>query len=85
MKHIKPNNYFYFLISLIALFAVPQLMAGQYDYPYAHNRNIVDIDVVSDYGRLFKQYPVNNYNTSVQRAYLEAKDGKSYGIKVKNK
>ncbi len=60
-------------------------MAGHDDYRYTNNRNIVDIDVVSDYGRQFKQYPVNNRNTSVQRAYLEAKDGKSYGIKVKNK
>lgn len=85
MKFIKPNNYFYFLLSLVALFAVPQLMAGHNDYRYTNNHNIVDIDVVSDYGRQFKQYPVNSRNTSVQRAYLEAKDGKSYGIKVRNK
>ena len=85
MKLNKPNNYFYFLISLIALFAVPQLMAGHDDYRYTNNRHIVDIDVVSDYGRHFKQYPVNNRNKFVQRAYLEAKDGKSYGIKVKNR
>ena len=85
MKFTKPNNYFYFLLSLVALFAVPQLMAEHNDYRYTNNQNIVDIDVVSDYGRQLKQYPVNNRNSSVQRAYLEAKDGKSYGIKVKNK
>lgn len=84
MKFTKPNNYFYFLLSLVALFAVPQLMAGQNDYRYTSNRNIVDIDVISDYGRHFKQYPVNSRNSIVQRAYLEAKDGKSYGIKIKN-
>jgi len=87
MKFTKPNNYFYLFLSLIALFSVPQLMASDYDYGYAYsnNPNIVDIDVVSDYGRHFKQYPVNSRKRSVKRSYLEAKDGKSYGIKVKNK
>jgi len=80
----KTNNYFILLLTLIALFGIPQVLAGQNDYRYYQHRNIVDIDVVSDYGRQFKQYPINSHKASVQRAYLEAKDGKSYGIKVRN-
>ena len=79
---MKPNNYFYFLVTIIALLAVPQLMAGHNDNRYNnYTSNIIDVDVVGDYGRHYKQYAVNSNKYNVERAYLEAKDGKSYGIK----
>ena len=82
----KPNNYFYLLLTLVALFAVPQLMAEHSDSRYSNRNNssIVDIDIVNDYGRQYKQYAINSNQYKVERAYLEAKDGKSYGIKVRN-
>jgi len=84
---LKPNNYFYLLITLIALFAVPQLMAGHDNVSYGdrYAGNIIDIDIVNNYGRQFKQYPVNSNQYNIERAYLEAKDGQAYGIKVRNK
>ncbi|MBT8142535.1 MAG: hypothetical protein HKN88_02430 [Gammaproteobacteria bacterium] len=82
----KVNNYFIVLLTLIAVFAVPQLMAGHDNdrIAYPHAGKLVDVQVVNDYGRRFKKYPINSGQYSVKRAYLEAKDGKSYGIRVKN-
>jgi len=76
----KPNNYFYLLLSLVALSVVPQAMAN-HDY----SNSMIDIDIVNDYGRQFKQYPVDSHKYNVERAYLEAKDGKAYGIRIRNK
>lgn len=84
---LKPNNYFYLLMALIAIFAVPQVMANHENSHYGsrYDANIIDIDVVNNYGHQFRQYPVNSKQYNVERAYLEAKDGQAYGIKVRNK
>jgi len=45
---------------------------------------MIDIDIVDEYGRRFKEYPTHSDSYDIKRAYLEAKDGKAYGIKVRN-
>lgn len=75
------KNYLALMATLFAFVAAPQTFAGDYGY---YNRSVVDIDIVDDYGRRFKEYPTQSQSYDIKRAYLEAKDGKSYGIKVRN-
>lgn len=84
---IKTNNYFYLLLTLIALFLAPQAFAehnDDYRYGNSYNRDLIDVNIVNDRGRQFNQYPVSSNKNNVARAYLEASDGKSYGINVRN-
>ncbi len=43
----------------------------------------VDIEIVSDYGREFAKYEIEN-DGHTHRAYLEARKGKNYSIRVSN-
>jgi hypothetical protein len=76
-NYLKP-----FFISLALLFALP----AHAQYQQWPDANDVAITVIDDRGREFPQYPLRRESgADTYRAYLEAREGKNYAIRVHNR
>ena len=53
-------------------------------YPYEVSRNPISIDIIDDSGRSFAKHQYRNDYQS-HRAYLEAKKGQNYKLRIKNR
>ena len=71
------NNQIKFILSFILAMLFVPVHAGYYN-------QMVDVSVVSDHDGQLNKYPVSSgYNK--EKAYIMAKKGHSYGIKIRNK
>jgi len=77
------NTRTYFRILLLTLLglgaAVPGLSQARGGY------DAIDVEIINDRGREFRQYPVRTPGRSIStRAYIEAKPERNYAIRVRN-
>ncbi len=59
-------------------------LAGGPAAAWDRHDDLVDVEVVSDYGRRYASYPVRS-SGDVERAYIEAREGERYSIRVRNR
>lgn len=73
-------------VQLLSLF----ILIASFNHAYAdkrwrHNdRSPVSIDIIDDSGRYLNQYTADSNGYHTQRAYLEAKKGKRYQLRIRN-
>jgi hypothetical protein len=68
-------------LALVALFALAGIIPAQASL--RANGDDVEIEIVDDWGRTFHQHPVSSGGHTT-RAYVEAKRGTNYSIRVSN-